>query len=55
MTVPHDLTQNCTGNYRDLSRPIGAQSAERAAKFRDKFEMSREGVAPPFHYGTHYR
>ncbi|KAL5271329.1 hypothetical protein ACHWQZ_G001835 [Mnemiopsis leidyi] len=47
-----DLTD--PGNYRDLSRPIGAQTAERAAKFRDKFEMSREGVAPPFHYGTHY-
>ncbi|XP_063688636.1 lipopolysaccharide-responsive and beige-like anchor protein isoform X2 [Bolinopsis microptera] len=42
------------GNYRDLSRTMGAQTAERAAKFRDKFEMSKEGVAPPFHYGTHY-
>ena len=41
-------------NYRDLSRPIGAQTAERMEKFRAKFELSKEGVAPPFHYGTHY-
>ena len=41
-------------NYRDLSKPIGAQTAERAEKFKEKFELSKEGLAPPFHYGTHY-
>eukprot|EP00116_Pleurobrachia_bachei_P019139 sb/3479401/ len=47
-----DLTD--PSNYRDLSQPIGAQTETRADKFREKFEMSKEGIAPPFHYGTHY-
>ena len=45
--------------YRDLSKPMGAQSEPRAQSFRDRYEAledsyeNNDGV-PPFHYGTHY-
>lgn len=43
--------------FRDLSKPMGAQSLKRAAQFLDRYE-ALEGLndenAPPFHYGTHY-
>ncbi|KAI9845074.1 MAG: hypothetical protein M1837_005078 [Sclerophora amabilis] len=44
-------------SFRDLSKPMGCQTAEREAEFRDRYqsfaEMGDHG-APPFHYGTHY-
>lgn len=42
--------------YRDLSKPMGVQSAERADQFRYRFEATKEMSpdTPPFHYGTHY-
>jgi len=39
--------------YRDLSSPMGALSAQRAAKFRERYEnwdAAEEGV-PKWHYG----
>ncbi|EDQ92635.1 uncharacterized protein MONBRDRAFT_13989 [Monosiga brevicollis MX1] len=44
-------------NYRDLSKPMGAQSAARAESFRQRFEAWDESLdadTPAFHYGTHY-
>lgn len=44
-------------SYRDLSKPMGCQTAEREAEFRDRYKSFAEmgdQNAPPFHYGTHY-
>lgn len=47
-------------SYRDLSKPMGAQSEERAKQFKERFEVLESncsmniGDPPPFHYGTHY-
>ena len=44
--------------YRDLSRPMGALSAERASYFQERYATlaaeEEDGGPPPFHYGTHY-
>ncbi|KAL6947284.1 hypothetical protein ACO0QE_002164 [Hanseniaspora vineae] len=43
--------------FRDLSKPMGAQSARRASEFVERFEALRDLDDPsitPFHYGTHY-
>lgn len=50
-----DLTNPAT--FRDLSKPMGAQSAHRANEFRNRYEALLElddTRSPPFHYGTHY-
>eukprot|EP00049_Salpingoeca_infusionum_P016720 m.344848 g.344848 ORF g.344848 m.344848 type:complete len:3784 (+) comp16137_c1_seq1:160-11511(+) len=50
-----DLTDESV--YRDLSKPMGAQTAARAEGFKQRFEAwddeLNEGT-PAFHYGTHY-
>lgn len=43
-------------NYRDLSRPVGAQEDERLAALKkryDTWDVEETGL-PPFHYGSHY-
>ncbi len=42
--------------YRDLSKPMGAQSEERAKVVRERFADydPAEHDTPAFHYGTHY-
>jgi len=43
--------------FRDLSKPMGAQTMGRAQEFRERYEAldSLHDInAPPFHYGTHY-
>lgn len=41
--------------FRDLSKPMGAQSTERELQFKERYEASVEmGELKPFHYGTHY-
>ncbi|KAL9036430.1 MAG: hypothetical protein Q9214_006134, partial [Letrouitia sp. 1 TL-2023] len=43
--------------FRDLSKPMGCQTPERQAEFRDRYQSFAEmgdQHAPPFHYGTHY-
>lgn len=40
--------------YRDLSKPIGAQTEEKREKLRERFENFIDDTIPPFHYGTHY-
>ncbi|KAL8733219.1 MAG: hypothetical protein Q9166_002236 [cf. Caloplaca sp. 2 TL-2023] len=44
-------------SFRDLTRPMGCQTPERQADFRDRYQSFAEmgdHHAPPFHYGTHY-
>ncbi|ODV86682.1 hypothetical protein CANARDRAFT_174748 [[Candida] arabinofermentans NRRL YB-2248] len=42
--------------FRDLSKPMGAQTLKRANQFKERFQASAEMSpdTPPFHYGTHY-
>ncbi|KAK3694287.1 hypothetical protein B0T22DRAFT_369668 [Podospora appendiculata] len=47
-----DLTNPAT--FRDLSKPMGAQSASRTADFSMRYDSLAEIGEPPFHYGTHY-
>ncbi|KAG0198496.1 hypothetical protein BGX28_008050 [Mortierella sp. GBA30] len=49
-----DLTNPKT--FRDLSRPMGAQSPDREKDFNDRYHTWDGGDdrTPPFHYGTHY-
>jgi hypothetical protein len=50
-----DLTNPKT--FRDLSKPMGCQTPDREAGFRERYNAFAEmgdDNAPPFHYGTHY-
>ncbi|KAJ5775302.1 uncharacterized protein N7511_000313 [Penicillium nucicola] len=50
-----DLTNPAT--FRDLSKPMGCQTQEREAGFRERYNAFAEmgdDNSPPFHYGTHY-
>lgn len=43
--------------FRDLSKPMGAQTEARAKQFKERFEALdslQDPDAPAFHYGTHY-
>ena len=43
-------------SFRDLSKPMGAQTAAQAERASNRFDawMDEEGGVPAFHYGTHY-
>lgn len=44
-------------SYRDLSKPMGAQTEGRAQQFAERYEALGslgDDNSPPFHYGTHY-
>lgn len=44
-------------SFRDLSKPMGAQTPSRARQFEERYEALgslHDSSAPPFHYGTHY-
>ncbi|KAL4917006.1 hypothetical protein BDW62DRAFT_91411 [Aspergillus aurantiobrunneus] len=44
-------------SFRDLSKPMGCQTPEREAEFRERYQAFAEmgdGDAPAFHFGTHY-
>ncbi|PYH48765.1 Beige/BEACH domain protein [Aspergillus saccharolyticus JOP 1030-1] len=50
-----DLTNPLT--FRDLSKPMGCQTSEREAGFRERYKAFAEMAddkLPPWHYGTHY-
>ena len=51
------LDLNDPKTYRDLSKPMGAQSEKRMIQFMERYEamksLNNENVKP-FHYGTHY-
>ena len=41
-------------NFRDLSKPIGAQNPLKLNGFRDKYNDAKEDNEIPYFYGTHY-
>ncbi|ODV89993.1 hypothetical protein CANCADRAFT_99255 [Tortispora caseinolytica NRRL Y-17796] len=44
-------------SFRDLSKPMGAQTPERAQMFKERYDAFadlEDSSDPPFHYGTHY-
>ena len=44
-------------SFRDLTKPMGCQTFERQAEFKDRYQSFAEmgdEKALPFHYGTHY-
>ncbi|KAE8151119.1 hypothetical protein BDV25DRAFT_100324 [Aspergillus avenaceus] len=44
-------------SFRDLSKPMGCQTPDREAEFRERYKAFAEmgdDDSPPFHYGTHY-
>ncbi|CAI2171444.1 16368_t:CDS:10 [Funneliformis geosporum] len=50
-----DLTNPAT--FRDLSKPMGAQTEERKKEFQTRyrsFDPTANATTPAFHYGTHY-
>ena len=42
--------------FRDLSKPMGAQTDSRLEQFRKRYEEwdDPHNDTPPYHYGTHY-
>nr|CAH8819280.1 unnamed protein product [Trichobilharzia regenti] len=42
--------------FRDLSKPMGAQTPDRLAQFQRRYKEWDDptGETPPYHYGTHY-
>ncbi|KAK4240113.1 Oligosaccharyltransferase 48 kDa subunit beta-domain-containing protein [Achaetomium macrosporum] len=49
-----ELDLNNPATFRDLSKPMGAQSPGRAADFAMRYKSLAEIGETPFHYGTHY-
>lgn len=53
----NELDLDNTGVYRDLSKPMGAQHADRELAYRERYRAFAEmgdPDTPAFHYGTHY-
>ncbi|CAG4985996.1 unnamed protein product [Colias eurytheme] len=51
-----ELDLNDPATFRDLSKPMGAQSPDRLEQFRKRYKEwdDPHGETPPYHYGTHY-
>ncbi|XP_006501582.1 neurobeachin isoform X6 [Mus musculus] len=49
-----ELDLTLPGNFRDLSKPIGALNPKRAVFYAERYETWEEDQSPPFHYNTHY-
>ncbi|KAI8632850.1 beige/BEACH domain-containing protein [Xylariaceae sp. FL1651] len=49
-----DLNLEDPATFRDLSKPMGAQTARRQADYRSRYTSLAEIGESPFHYGTHY-
>jgi beige protein homolog 1 len=49
-----ELNLNDPATFRDLSKPMGAQTSARVAGFRESYKALVEIGETPFHYGTHY-
>lgn len=47
-----DLTKPET--FRDLSKPMGAQSPDRLHQFQKRYNEWEDDSTPPYHYATHY-
>ncbi|CAH0406921.1 unnamed protein product [Chilo suppressalis] len=51
-----ELDLNDPATFRDLTKPMGAQSPDRLEQFRKRYKEwdDPHGETPPYHYGTHY-
>ncbi|PNY27049.1 Beige protein [Tolypocladium capitatum] len=49
-----DLDLEDPATFRDLSKPMGAQTQARVSGFVETYNALREIGQTPFHYGTHY-
>ncbi|XP_074647224.1 WD repeat and FYVE domain-containing protein 3-like [Tubulanus polymorphus] len=51
-----ELDLNNPATFRDLSKPMGAQTPDRLKQFQKRFRDwdDPQGETPPYHYGTHY-
>ena len=41
-------------SFRDLSKPMGAQTGSRLEQFVKRYKEWDDPITPPYHYGTHY-
>ncbi|XP_077999760.1 WD repeat and FYVE domain-containing protein 3-like [Glandiceps talaboti] len=51
-----ELDLNDPKTFRDLSKPMGAQTGDRLKNYEKRFNDWEDpnGETPPYHYGTHY-
>ncbi|XP_055738249.1 neurobeachin-like [Salvelinus fontinalis] len=49
-----ELDLTLPGNFRDLSKPIGALNPKRAVFYAERYESWEEDGTPPHHYGSLY-
>jgi hypothetical protein len=51
-----ELDLNSPSVFRDLSKPMGAQTPDRLRQFEKRYVEWEDptGETPPYHYGTHY-
>jgi hypothetical protein len=51
-----ELNLNDPATFRDLSKPMGAQTIDRLKQFEKRYLEWEDptGETPPYHYGTHY-
>ncbi|CRK21954.1 hypothetical protein BN1708_003535 [Verticillium longisporum] len=49
-----ELNLNDPATFRDLSKPMGAQTSGRVSGFKESYNALEEIGETPFHYGTHY-
>ncbi|XP_047451139.1 neurobeachin isoform X2 [Mugil cephalus] len=49
-----ELDLTLPGNFRDLSKPVGALNPKRAAFYAERYETGEDDQMPPCHYNSHY-
>ncbi|KAM6139723.1 LOW QUALITY PROTEIN: neurobeachin [Pterocles gutturalis] len=49
-----ELDLTLPGNFRDLSKPIGALNPKRAVFYAERYETWEDDQTLPYHYNTHY-
>ncbi|XP_029107227.1 neurobeachin a isoform X10 [Scleropages formosus] len=49
-----ELDLTLPGNFRDLSKPIGALNPKRAVFYAERYETWEDEQTPPYHYNTLY-
>ncbi len=54
--VLQELDFGNPASFRDLSKPMGAQTPDRLKQFQKRYSDwdDPQGETPPYHYGTHY-
>ncbi|XP_071379678.1 neurobeachin isoform X8 [Centroberyx affinis] len=49
-----ELDLTLPGNFRDLSKPVGALNPKRAVFYAERYETWEDDQTPPYHYNSHY-